>query len=451
MTSTTYPLPRTEPLTWKGLPLLGPLLDLRRDELGTFARMAAAGDAVTFRVLHRRLHLLNHPDHFRHVLVDAAKIYEKQTRGYHHLRRVVGNGLLTSEGEFWLRQRRIAQPAFHRNRIAAFAETMVREAEREAATWGDGEVRDVAASMMRATLAIVGWTLLSRDLTGAASAVGDALSVGLEHVMWRVRTPWALPEAIPTARNRRFVRAVEALDRVVFEILAERADGRERGDLLDMLLASRDETTGEGMTARQIRDEVLTILLAGHETTAMNLTWTLWLLAENPAVQARLHAEIDATLGERPATMADLAALPFSDRVIQESLRLYPPAWVIARAAAEDDEVCGHPVRKGDWVFLSPLLLQRRADFWPDPMRFDPDRFLPEAVERRHRYAWLPFSTGARKCIGDQFARMEARLVLVTLLQRFAVAPAGETPVLDPLITLRPKNGLRLRLQKRGV
>lgn len=448
MTSATYPLPKTEPITWKGLPLLGPLFDIRRSELETFEKMAAVGDAVFFQVLHRRLHLLNHPDHYRHVLIDAPKNYRKQTRGYHFMRTVVGNGLLTSEGEFWLRQRRIASPAFHRNRIATFADTMVRAAQRQAELWRDGEVRDVCADMMRTTLDIVGRTLLSRDLTGDASAVGEALGVGLEHIMWRVRTPWALPQAIPTPRNVRFGRAVRELDRVVAEILLERRDGIERGDLLDMLMASRDPETGEGMTATQLRDEVLTILLAGHETTAMNLTWTLWLLAEHPEIQDRLTAEID-TLGGCPATMADLANLPYSDRVIHETLRLYPPAWVIARSAVEDDTIAGHPVKGGDWVFLSPLLVHRRPDFWPDPMRFDPDRFLPEQVEQRHRQAWIPFSAGSRKCIGDQFALMEARLVLITLLQHFRIESAGENPVMEPVLTLRPKGGLRLRLRSR--
>lgn len=439
-------------VTWRGAPLIGPLLDIRRDQLRTFERMAATGDAISFRVLHKRLHLLTHPDHFRHVLVDEAKIYLKRTRGYHFLRKIVGQGLLTSEGEFWLRQRRIAQPAFHRGKIAAFGDAMVRAAETGIASWKDGEVRDVAHDMMQVTLEIVGHTLLSRDLTGEADEVGKALTIGLEHIMHKIQTPWTLPESVPTPGNVRMRRAVATLDRVVAEILAAKraAPPAEARDLLDMLLAARDEQTGEGMTDVQLRDEVLTILLAGHETTAMNLTWTLWLLACHPEAQARLHAEIDGAVGARAATMADLGALPYSDRVVHESLRLYPPAWAIARAAQADDDACGHPVRAGDWIFLSPWITHRRPDFWPEPARFDPDRFLPEAVERRDRYAWIPFSTGSRKCIGDQFALMEARLVLVTLLQKFRFEPvSADPPKLDALITIRPRGGLPLRVRRR--
>lgn len=453
--SSFTPEPRYKAVRYGGAnPVFGPLREIQADNLAAFERMAKEGDAITFRVLHKTLHLLTHPDHFRHVLVDRVKVYRKQTRGYALMRGMIRNGLLTSEGAYWQRQRRLAQPAFHKHRIAAFGDTMVRIAEETRSRWTDGARIDVAHEMMEATLRIVTLTLMSRDSIGEANRVGGALSEGLEHITWRTTTPWAPPQWVPTAANRRFARAVSTLDEVVFGIIRERrqtgpAPGAE--DLLDMLIGSTDEETGEGMTNEQLRDEILTIMLAGHETTAMSLTWTLHLLAQNPEIEAKLLAEIDGVLGSRTATMADLPALQYADRVVQESLRLYPPAWIIARRAAENDEIDNVRVAKGDWVFLSPYITQRRPDFWPDPERFDPDRFLPERVAARNRYAWMPFIAGQRKCIGDQFALMEARLILVTLLQqwRFRSAP-GHVAKIEPLLTLRPSGGMPMILERRS-
>lgn len=448
-----HPDPRYKVVRWGAAnPIFGPLREIQADNLGTFLRMSREGDAIKFRVLHQTLHLLTHPDHFRHVLVDKVKIYKKKTRGYRLMKKMVRNGLLTSEGAYWQRQRRLASPAFHRHRIAAFGDTMVRIAAETRGHWADGARIDVAHEMMEATLRIVTLTLLSRDSIGEANRVGDALSEGLSHITYRTLTPWAAPEWVPTPGNRRFNRAVDTLDEVVFGIIAERRRNGPNAageDLLDMLIGSTDEETGDGMTDEQLRDEILTIMLAGHETTAMSLTWTLHLLAQNPEIEAKLLAEVDSVLGGRVATMTD--ALPYADRVVQESMRLYPPAWIVARRAAEDDDFDGLRVREGDWVFLSPFVTHRRADFWPEPERFDPDRFLPERVAARHRYAWMPFIAGQRKCIGDQFALMEARLILVTLLQqwRFRSAP-GHVAKPEPLLTLRPSGGMPMTLERRA-
>ena len=448
------PAPRYRVVEWPGNPVLGPLRDLHRDLFGTFARMAKEGDAIRFRVLHQRLTLLTHPDHFRHVLVDKVRNYRKTTRGYHMMRKMLRNGLLTSEGAYWQRQRRLAQPAFHRHRIAAFGDTMVRIAAETRARWSDGGVTDIAHEMMETTLRIVTLTLMSRDSAGQTDEVGRALEQGLGHITRRTQVPWSMPEWVPTPANRRFRDACATLDRIVEGIVAERRMtgpqvGRE--DLLDMLLAARDEDSGEGMTDEQLRDEILTIMLAGHETTAMSLTWTLHLLAQHPEIEAKLLDEIDSVLGGRTATMADLPALAYADRVVQESMRLYPPAWILARRAEEDDDIDGVRIGKGEWVFLSPWVTQRRADFWPDPERFDPDRFLPERVAARHRYAWTPFSAGQRKCIGDQFALMEARLILVTLLQHWRFRPApGHTVQQEALLTLRPRGGMPMVLERRA-
>lgn len=434
-------------------PFWGPLPEIRRDRLGTFQEMVEGVDAASFRVGHKRIHLLNHPDQFRHVLVDEAGRYRKQTRGYREMARVVGQGLLTAEDEHWLRQRRLAAPAFHKKRIEAFAGAFSSIAREEAENWAAGRVRDVAHDMMSITLRIVEKTLFSSEAQGAErDLVGQALTVGLGEIVYRMDSPWALPMWVPVPRNRRYRRAIDDLNRVVDGIIAGRRQARalpseeKPGDLLDMLMEAKDEATGESMTDRQLRDEVMTILLAGHETTAMTLSWTLLLLAQNPEWEAKLREEL-APLEGRAPTLADLSRLPVVDRVVHESLRIYPPAWVVARACVEEDQAPGLRVRPGDWVFLSPFLLHRRPDLWPDPLRFDPDRFLPEAVASRHRYAWVPFSTGQRKCIGDQFALMEAKLVLAVLLQRFRFRMVTDHPVVpEPLVTLRPKDGLLMRL-----
>ena len=434
-------------------PVWGPLPRLRRDVLGTFLEFAKEGDAITFRVLNQTIHLLTHPDHLKHVLVDRPKSYRKSTRGYQEMRKVVGNGLLTSEGDFWLRQRRLASPAFHRKRIENFAQAFVSITADEQSKWtGQGEVRDIAHDMMAITLRIVEKTLLSREAGADTERVGDALNVGLAELTYRMNSPWALPLAIPTPHNLRFRRAIGVLDHAVATIVGERRRNGPvgDGDLLDMLMETLDEK-GEAMTDTQLRDEVLTILLAGHETTAMALSWTLMLLAQNPAIESQVHDEIIRVCGDRTPSLADLPALSLLDRVLHESMRLYPPAWIIARAAVEDDDVPGLRVRRGEWTFLSPYVVHRRPDFWPDPLRFDPDRFLPDAVAARHRYAWVPFSAGQRKCIGDQFAMMEARLVLATLLQKHRFELASDVPVgLDPLVTLRPRGGMPMRVRSRN-
>jgi cytochrome P450 len=439
-------------------PLWGPLPSIRKDILGTFQTMAASGDAVKFRIFHKTLHLLSHPDHVKHVLVDRPKAYRKQTRGYKELRRVVGNGLLTSDGDHWLRQRRLSSPAFHRKRIEGFADAMVSITVEESRGWENGTVRDVSLDLMHVTLRIVEKTIMSRESGTDGDAVGAALTVSLGEIMRRMNTPWVLPVSIPTPRNVRYRRSIGVMDRVVDGIVSERRRRGPRedgnGDLLDMLMSSRDEATGDGMDDVQLRDEVMTILLAGHETTAMALSWTMMLLAQHPAVEEAVRAEIAAAIGDRPATMMDLMKLPLVDRVVRESMRLYPPAWVIARACVEDDDLSDGgglggavPIKAGEWVFIAPYIIHRRPDLWPDPLRFDPDRFLADAVAARDRFAWIPFSAGQRKCIGDQFAMMEASLVLATMLQRHRFALATDRPIVpEPMVTLRPRGGLPMRI-----
>jgi cytochrome P450 len=443
------------PARWRGKPLVGALPEFRADALGTLERMAELGSPVRFYLLHQRLHLLTEPAHVEHVLVSGARYFGKQTVGYRRMRRVVGMGLLTAEGAFWRRQRRIAQPAFRKPRIDGFGQIMTEAAEAMVERWEDGAQIDLAREMMAVTLRVVGLTLLSRDVSSNADEVGEALTVGLEHIMYRMQTPWAPPEWVPTDRNRTFRAAVHTLDRVVRGIVSERREaGAEGGggerpeDLLDIFMSARDPETGEGMSDEQLRDEVMTMFLAGHETTAMTLAWTFDLLARHPEVEARLRGELACLEGRTP-TIADLPKLPYGERVLLEAMRLYPPAWLLGRSASEANDLGGYPIRAGDWVFISPWLTHRRPHIWPEPERFDPDRFAPQRAAGRHRYAYFPFAGGQRKCIGDRFAMVEARLILATVLQRARLEPRYDGPLEpDPLVTLRPRGDMPMRVSR---
>jgi cytochrome P450 len=457
-TATALPAPiAPEPAvgSHRGHPIFGALLALRDDRLDTLLELGTRYDIARFRLLHQPAVLLSHPAAIQRVLVDNAKSYTKHTFGYRRMRAVLGNGLVTSEGDFWLRQRRIAQPAFHKPRIEAFAELMTRAASDMVARWpAEGEL-GLDREMMRVTLRVVGEALLSRDVTAEADGVGDALPVVLHHVMKRITSPWSFPESWPTPQNRRFRRALSTLDAVVAGMLDDRRAAAQRGeaargDLLDMLLASEDSETGERMNDAQLRDEVMTMFLAGHETTAMALTWTVHLLTQHPDVQEAVAREVDEVLGGRAPTLADFGRLELTGRVIDESMRLYPPVWMVARNAEADDEILGHRIRPGDYVFMSTWVTHRRPDLWPDPERFDPDRFLPERAAGRHKFAFFPFIGGKRKCIGDHFALLEARLILAVMVQRARFSAVGDTPpVPDPLVTLRPRDGLRVAIAPR--
>jgi cytochrome P450 len=434
-----------------GLPYFGPLFQLRRDPLAVLRRAARLGNVVWFRVGPRRIFLVPHPDAVRRVLVDNYRGYNKRTRGYEVVRLFLGNGLLTSEGDFWRRQRRIAQPAFHRARIEHFGSIMQRAAASMVEEWAEYARRrerfDVCESMMRLTLRIVGECLLSTDPSGESDRVGGALSTLLQSFIKRTTALVTVPRTWPTPHNLRIQHAVKTLDDVVLDIIAERrrAGVSEKGDLLDMLMEARDEDTGERMNDRQLRDEVMTIFLAGHETTANALSWTWYLLAQNPAVEAKLHAELTAVLGRRTPSFADLPALPYTLQVLKESLRLYPPAWVMGRSAEVDDEICGAKIPQGAVIFVSPYVTHRLPEFWPDPERFDPERFSEQRTSAMHKFAYFPFGGGPRVCIGNTFALMEGQLLLATLAQRFRVRLVSQRKVEpDPQITLRPRHGIKV-------
>lgn len=454
MVSQENPLPPFAPAPhW----FWGHLRERREDPLRLFLALHREhGETVRVRMGPMvTLLSLSNPDHVKHVLVDQPGRYHKGA-GLDRARPLLGNGLLTSEGSFWMRQRRLAQPAFHKDRVQGFARTMTDAAGALLATWeaSAGGERDLHEDMMTLALTVVARTLFSSDVTADTGRIGRALTVALEEANRRMLSLAPRPGFFPTARRRAFDAARATLDGIILRLVAERRRGETRGDdLLQMLLDAKDADTGEQMTDAQLRDEVMTLFLAGHETTANALTWTFLLLAQHPEAEARLHQELDDVLGGRHPTVEDLPRLPYLGWVLNESMRLYPPAWVLARQARVPDEVAGVriPASRLFFVVMSPWVIHRNPRLWPDPDRFDPLRFSPEQSAGRPKLAYLPFGAGQRMCIGNGFALMEASLVLATLAQRFQPRPLpGAQVQFDPLITLRPKDGLRVRLHSRA-
>jgi cytochrome P450 len=436
----------------------GPSFGLRRWSLGPLNSgdplkyftgiIREYGDVVGLRIFNFRILLINHPDHLEDVLVNHPRKFIKG-RVLQANKRVFGRGLLTSEGDFWLRQRRLAQPAFHRARIAGYASTMVEYTERLLHTWQDGQERDIHKEMMRLTLQIVGKTLFDADVERDAQDVGKSLELLLE-LGADFRRALFVPHWLPTPTNIRLERAVRQIEKVLYRIIAEkRASGRDAGDLLSMLLAAQDED-GSRMTDKQLRDEAITLFLAGHETTANALSWTWWLLAQNPAVEAKLHAELGAVLAGRAPSLDDLPKLVYTSHIVTESLRLYPPVWGTARTAIEEHEIAGYSVPKGSGVSFAPWTVHRDARWYEAPEEFRPERWQGDLLKRLPRFAYFPFGGGPRQCIGNTFALMETALILATIAQQYRFRLVDGHPVV-PLasITLRPRHGIRAVLEAR--
>jgi cytochrome P450 len=425
---------------------LGPL---NNNPLEYFSMIAREfGDVAGLRVLNFRSIFINHPDTIEEVLVTNARRYSKG-RVLRANRHVFGEGLLTSEGDFWLRQRRLVQPAFHRGRIASYAATMVAYAQRMLEGCRDGEERDAHQEMMRLTLQIVSKTLFDADVERDAQDVGKSLELLLE-LGANFRRAIFVPHWLPTPANLKAKREIAQIENILYRIIAERrASGHDAGDLLSMLLHAHDED-GSRMTDRQLRDEMITLFLAGHETTASTLSWTWWLLAQNPQVEARLHAELDRVLGDRAPSLDDAPNLAYTGHVIIEALRLYPPAWGTARLALEDHELAGYPVKKGMGVVMVQWVVHRDRRWYDAPEQFRPERWEGEAPKHLPRFAYFPFGGGPRQCIGNSFALMEAQLVLATVAQKFRMRLVPGHPVV-PLasITLRPRHGIRVVLEAR--
>lgn len=437
--------PTASPTRPRAHPLWGSLPAYRRDPL-RFGRelRAACGDVAETRFFNKRVFFVTDPELVHQVLVrDAGKF--RKSPAYALLEPTLGKGLLTSDGEHWRRQRRLVQPAFHHGRVQRYAEVMVAYGEEAAREWREDAPIAINREMMRLTLRVVAKTLFGADISAQAGRVKEALEILLHAVTEALGAPIPLPAWLPTPRNRRAKRATRELDAIVREIVeARRQSGADTGDLLSMLLLSRDER-GEGMGDKEVRDEAVTLILAGHETTANALTWTFYLLAQHPEAREKLERELDQALAGRSPSAADLAALGYAEMVVKESMRLFPPAPEIGRQAAEALVLGSTRVPAGAIVVIPIHALHRDPRFFADPERFVPERFGPEAPAPP-KFAYLPFGGGPRICIGNAFAQMEATLLLATLAQRWRLELLpGQTVVPEATLTLRPKADVLMR------
>ena len=421
----------------------------RRDPLGLFTGLARDhGDAVRFRLGPYELTLLSDPDHAQEVLVGGAGQFRKG-RMLEGARVILGDGLLTSEGDAHRRARRLVQPAFGHDRLAGYAEVMVAHAERAGARWREGVRIDVASEMPRLAAGIVAESLFGADLEAELGSIETDLADVLRALDLLVLPFAGVRMRVPTRTVRRFRAARERLEETVRRIVAERrAGGAERDDLLAMLLAAQDEDGGR-MSDEQVRDEIMTLVAAGLETTANALVWTWCLLAREPAAEERLGAELDAALAGRRPEVGDLPHLTYTDHVLTEAIRLYPPAWMIGRRCVGETAIGGWRIPEGSLVLVSPWIIHRDARHHPQPERFDPDRWAPGASEGRHRFAYLPFGGGVRKCIGSGFATMEGVLVLATLARDWRLRLDGPFPEPLPQITLRARGPVWMTPERR--
>jgi len=435
----------------KGLPILGLALDVRNDPLGTLQRLAREyGDVVSMPVMRTSRVLVNRPEYIQQLLIlDHAKLH-KSTLTKLVVGPLLGQGLLISEGDFWRRQRRLAQPAFHRSRTNEYSPVMVECALEQTRHWRSGETRNIAEEMMKLTLEVAVRALFGTSLAGDSGSIGKAMTFLMRHYLRRARTPWRVPESWPTPANRRARREVEYMDSLIYGIISDRKkDTRPRNDLLSLLMAAMHED-GSQMTERQVRDESMTLFAAGHETTALSLSWTWYLLGENPAAEARLHEELRGVLGGRPAEVSDLERLRYLNAVILESLRLYPPAYMLARMNVETVHLGGYEIPPRSTLLASQWVMHRDPRFFNQPDRFMPERWLDGLEQHLPPGAYFPFGDGPRRCIGQGFAQLETALVIAAIAQKFRFHLKKGFPIVpEPLITLRPKYGIEMAIEPR--
>jgi cytochrome P450 len=440
--------------------LTGNLREFRRDMLAFFLKATREhGDVVLIRLGPRRIYLVSHPDLIEEVLLRNNTSFRKHY-ALRMNRLLLGNGLLSSEGDFWLRQRRLVQPAFQRDRIAGYGAIMVEYTERLLARWRNGEVRDVHADMTQLALEIIAKSLFDADVHVEAPEVGSALAEAQESFLARFQSLLPLPEWVPTPGNLRLRRAIRRLDAIVYRFIAQRRETAQapsdgtgpppRDDLLSMLLNAQDED-GSRMDDRQLRDEAMTLFLAGHDTTALTLSWAWYVLAQNPEVDAKLCAELRQVLGDRPPSVDDLPRLRYTEYVVRESMRLYPPAYAIGREALTACELGGYHVPAGQTILMCQWVTHRDPRYFANPEKFEPDRWENGLLSRLPKYAYFPFGGGPRVCIGNTFAMMEATLVLAAIARRFRFERADAEPVRPrPSLTLRPERGILMRLHARS-
>lgn len=429
--------------------LLGSLPEFARDILGFFERcIREHGDVVFLNLAGSKVLLLNRPADIETVLLTNRTNFIKHTFFWKHVTAIFGNGLLTAEGDFWLRQRRLAAPAFHPERIASYGDVMVSLADRLAVGWRDGEVRDIHRELMQVTMKIVSKALFDVEVAEEVEEVGRSFDRIVREIARRFRRPVRILDRVPIPSNVRYRRHVALLDRLVARVLERhRASPGDRGDLLSMLLAARDEE-GRSMSDKQLRDELITIFLAGHETTAIALSWTLFLLTRNPEAEERLARELEETLAGRVPSVADMPCLRWTEAVVREAMRLYPPAYVIGREALADCEIAGYRVRAGTTIYFSPWVLHRDRRWFDRPEEFRPERWMDGLAARLPKYVYIPFGGGPRICIGERFAMMEMVLVLATIARLWRFELVGADPVPFPSITLRPEGGVPMRISR---
>ena len=434
--------------------MVGVAFEVRGDPLGMMQRYARAyGDIVCFHVMMQERILLNHPDFIEQVLVLQQNKFHKSELTRRITGRMLGQGLLISEGDFWRRQRRLAQPAFHRSRVNGYAATMTQIAQDHIARWHDGEERDVSQDMMGLTLDVAVQTLFGTTLAGEAEQVGRAMTFLMRYSLRRQRLPVRVPESWPTPNNKRAVRELAFMDSLVYRIISERqaANGgaAHRDDLLALLMDAMDED-GSHMTPQQLRDETMTLFIAGHETTGQMLTWTWYALSRNPEVGERLYDELHSVLGGRAPEVADLQRLPYLQAVMNESLRLYPPAYVLARMAIEPCQIGGYEIPLGATILLAPWVTHRDPRFFDEPETYRPERWLDGLAQRLPAGAYFPFGDGPRRCIGQGFALMEAAIMIATIAQKFRLSLLpGQDVTPEPLVTLRPRHHIHMKLHER--
>ncbi len=437
----------------RGLPIVGSMFQFANGRHQFLLDVAKNyGEISKFKIMNFNLHILSNPDHVQELFVKKKAHFIKADASRDNLRHLVGDGLLTSVGEYHTQQRKMVQPALHATRIHGYADTMVEIAENMLATWEVGSERDIHRDMMLITMEIVSRTLFGSDVLEDAIAVGEAMMVLQENSQRRFIPIFELPEWIETPQRKQVNEARATIDRVVMRFIKERRqeDDLDRGDLLSMLLLSEDEN-GNRMNDKEVRDEAVTLFSAGHETTSNALSWALYLLSQHPDIEAKLHEEVDTVLAGRRPTLTDLRELPYTNMIMKETLRLYPPAWTLmVRGIVEDVSLGDYNLPKGDAVFVSPYVMHRHPNLWDNPDSFNPERFSPENEKQHHKYQYIPFGGGEHICIGNSYAMMEAALVLATIAQKFHLRLMPDTEVNErALITLVPENGLPMRVLQR--
>ncbi len=435
----------------KGHPILGVMREFNRDSLGFIMRCREYGDVVSARFLYVPAYFIYNPVDIEEILSTNARNFRKSmSLRSNFFQRLVGNGLVTSEGDFWRRQRRLAQPAFHRQRVSSYGEVMVDYATRTSDKWRPGETRDIHPDMLRLTLEIVVKTLFDADVSDDADKVGRILSELVKPFASQATLKWILNNRLPTPAHRRFHRAVGEIDKVIYRIITERRNsGYDQGDLLSMLLQAHDDD-GSQMTDSQLRDEVMTLFLAGHETTALALSWGWYLLATNPESERRFHAELDEVLAGRLPEVSDLVRLRYTEMIVKETLRLYPPAYAVGREPIEECVIGGYRVPRNSQIFAFQWATHRDPRYFDNPDLFDPDRWTTKFSDKLPKYAYFPFGGGPRQCIGNYFAMMEIVLLLATIGRRFRLSLAPDQRVeVWPAMSLRPKNGIKVVVSER--